>query len=111
MVAHSEAIDYVLGLVPFRGGDSGYVEVFGVLQLNVCAKGFIERFIDFLPSARPIGHRLFDADGFMALRALAEAVTGAIHLVPWPEPTYIGQFWPFHAVSFPQDTASTASIC
>jgi hypothetical protein len=38
----------------------------------------------------------------MALRALAEAVAGAIHLVPWPKPTSVGQFWPFHAVSFPQ---------
>jgi hypothetical protein len=73
-----------------------------MFELNVRAKCFIEGFIGFLPSARPIGHGLFDTDGFMALRALAEAVTGAIHLVPWPEPTYIGQFWPFHAVSFPQ---------
>ena len=73
-----------------------------MLQLNVCAKYFIERFIGFLHSARPIGHGLFDADGFVALRALAEAVTGAIHLVPWPKPTYVGQFWLFHAVSFPQ---------
>ena len=55
-----------------------------------------------LASARPIGHGLLDADGFMALGALAEAVTGAIHLVPWPKPTYSGQFWPFHAVSIPQ---------
>ena len=73
-----------------------------MLQLNVCAKCFIERFICFWPSARHIGLGLFDADGFMAVRALAETVTGAIHLVPWPKPTYIGQFWPFHAVSFPQ---------
>jgi hypothetical protein len=73
-----------------------------MLQLNVCAKCFIERFIGFLRSARPIGHGLFDADGFMTLRTLAEAVTGAIHFVPWPKPTYIAQFWPYHAVSFPQ---------
>ena len=52
-------------------------------------------------SARPIGHGLFDADGFIALRALAEAVTGAIHLVPRPKRTYIGQFWTFHVVTFP----------
>ena len=73
-----------------------------MLQLNVYAKRFIEPFIGFLPSARPICNGLFDADGFMAIRALAEAVTGAIHLVPWPKPTYVGQFWLFHAVSFPQ---------
>jgi len=73
-----------------------------MLQINVFPKCFIERFIGFLGSARPIGHGFFDADGFMARRALAEAMTGAIHLVPWPKPTYIGQFWPFHAVSFPQ---------
>jgi hypothetical protein len=68
-----------------------------MLQLNVGTKCFIERFIGFLPGARPIGHGLSDAQGFMALRAFAEAVTG----VPWPKSTYIGQFWPFHAVSFP----------
>jgi hypothetical protein len=39
-----------LFLVPFRRRDSGYVEVLGVLQLNVCAKRFIERFISLLPS-------------------------------------------------------------
>jgi len=38
----------------------------------------------------------------MTLRTLAEAVTGAVHFVPWPKPTYIAQFWPYHAVSFPQ---------
>jgi hypothetical protein len=76
-----------LGLVPFGGGHGGYVELLGMLQLNVCAKCFIERFIGFLPSAWPIGNGLFDADGFMALRALAEAVTGTIDLVPWPKPT------------------------
>ena len=72
-----------------------------MLQPDVRVKCFIKRFIGFLPSAWPVGNGLFDADGFMALRALAETVTGAIHLVPWPKPTYVGQFWPFHAVSFP----------
>jgi len=88
--------------VPFGGGNSRKVEFLGMLELNVCAKRFIEHFGGLLLSTRAIGHGLFDADGFIALRALAEAVTGAIHLVPWPKPTYIGQFWPFHAVSFPQ---------
>ena len=73
-----------------------------MLQLNVRAKRFVQRFIGFLPSARPVGDGLFDADGFIALRALAEAMTGAIHFVPWSKPTHVGQFWPFHAVSFPQ---------
>ncbi len=27
----------------------------------------------------------------MALRALAEAITGAIHFVPWSKPTRVGQ--------------------
>jgi hypothetical protein len=35
--------------VPFCGRDIGYVEVLGVLQPNVCAKGFIELFIGLLP--------------------------------------------------------------
>ena len=73
-----------------------------MLQLNVCAKCFIERFISFLPSAWPIGNGLFDADGFMALRALAEAMTGVIHFVPWSKPPHVGQFWCSHVHSFPQ---------
>ena len=91
-----------LGFVPFGGGHSGKIEFLGMLQLNVCAKCFIERFIGLFPGARPIGHGLFDGDGFIALRALAEPVTGAIHLVPRPKPTYMRQFWTFHAVTFPQ---------
>ncbi|GEM_PF-6408931 len=79
-----------LCLVPFGGRDSRYVEVLGVLQLNVCAKRFIERFIGLLPGTRSIGHGLFDADDLMALGALAEAVTGAIHFVPWSKPIYAG---------------------
>ena len=71
-----------------------------MLELNVRAKCFVEHLIGLLPSARSIGDGLFDADGFTTLRALAEAVTGAVHLVPWPKPTYIGQFWLLHAVSF-----------
>ena len=88
--------------MPFGGGHSGQVELLGMLQLNVCAKCFIERFIGFWPGTRPIGNRLFDADGFMALRALAKAVTGAIHLVPWPQPAHFRQFWLLHPASFPQ---------
>jgi hypothetical protein len=37
----------------------------------------------------------------MALRALAETMTGAIHFVPWPKPTHGGQFWLFHTSQFP----------
>src|ERR1035438_5455785 len=92
---------HTLGLVPFCGRDSGYVEVLGVLQLNVCAKRFIEHFAGLLLSTRSFGHDLFDADDLMALRALAEAMTGAIHFVPWTKPTNVGQFWLFHAPSFP----------
>ena len=73
---------HTLGLVPFCGRDSGCVEVLGVLQLNVCAKRFIEHFAGLLLSTRSFGHDLFDADDLMALRALAEAMTGAIHFVP-----------------------------
>jgi hypothetical protein len=38
----------------------------------------------------------------VALRAPAEAMTGAIHFVPWSKPTRVGQFWFFHVPSFPQ---------
>ena len=38
----------------------------------------------------------------MALSALAKPVAGAIHLVTWPKPTHVGQFWLFHDVRFPQ---------
>jgi hypothetical protein len=41
----------------------------------------------------------------MALRALAKAMTGAIHFVPWSKPANVGQFWFFHAPSFPQSEA------
>jgi len=62
----------------------------------------MEHLTGFLLSTRSIGHGLFDADDFMALRALAEAMTGAIHFVYWSKPTRIGQFWFFHYPSFPQ---------
>ena len=94
---------HTLGLVPFCGRDSGYVEVLGVLQLNVCAKRFIEHFAGLLLSTRSFGHDLFDADDLMALRALAEAMTGAIHFALWSKPTHVGHFWYFHVLSFPQD--------
>jgi hypothetical protein len=73
-----------------------------VLQVNVSAKRFVQHFTGFSQSTRAVGHGLFDADDFMALRALAEAMTRAIHFVLWPKPSHVGQFWPFHASSFPQ---------
>jgi hypothetical protein len=39
-----------LGLVPFCGWDGGQVEVLGVLQPNVSAKRFVERFTGFAQS-------------------------------------------------------------
>ena len=73
-----------------------------MLHLNVCAKRFIEQFIGFWLRILCISHGLFDADDLMALRTLAEAMTGAIHFVPWSKPTHICQFWFYHASSFPQ---------
>ena len=70
--------------------------ILGVLQLNVCAKRFIEHFSGFSLSTRSVGHGFFDADDLMALRALPEAMTSAIHFVLWSKPTRIGQFWFFH---------------
>jgi hypothetical protein len=32
-----------------------------------------------------------------ALRASAEAMTGAVHFAPWSKPTRVGQFWFLHA--------------
>ena len=90
-----------LSLVPIWGWDSGQVEVLGVLQLNVCAKRLVKHFTGFCVSTRAIGHRLFDADDLMALRALAEAMTRAIHFLLWSKPSRVGQFWLFHAPSFP----------
>jgi hypothetical protein len=76
--------------------------VLGVLQLNVSVKRFIEHFIGFWVGILWTGHCLFDADDLMALRALANAMTGAIHLVLWSKPTHVDQFWFFHADSFPR---------
>jgi hypothetical protein len=90
-----------LGLVPFCGRNRGQVEVLGVLQPNVCAKRFVEHFTGLSPGTRAIGHGLFDADDLMALRALAEAMTRAIHFLFWPEPSHVDQLWLFHALSFP----------
>ena len=81
---------------------SGLAGILGVLQLNVCAKRCIEHFIRFWLRILRIRDRLFDADDLMALGALAEAMTGAIHFVLWSKPTHVGQFWFFHADSFPQ---------
>jgi hypothetical protein len=92
--------------VVFRGLShdplSGLAEILGVLQLNVCAKRLIEHFTGFCLRILCISHGLFDADDLVALRALAEAMTGAIHFVPWPKPTHGDQFWFLHADSFPQ---------
>jgi hypothetical protein len=63
-----------------------------VLQFDVRAKRFIQRFVGLSQSTRSIGHSLFDADDLTALRALAEAMTGSIHFVSWPKPTCFGQF-------------------
>ena len=73
-----------------------------MLQLNVCAKLFIERSTCFSLSTRSISHGLFDADDLMALGALAETMTGAIHFAPWPKPTRVDQFGFLHTLSFPQ---------
>ena len=92
----------LLGVVPLCGRDSGYVEVLGVLQLNVCAKRFREHFSCFWLRIRCISHGLFDADDLMALRAFAEVMAGTIHFFLGSKPTHVGQFWFFHAPSFPQ---------
>ena len=81
---------------------SGLAEALGVLQLNVCAKHFMEHFIGFWLRILCICHGLFDADDLMALRALPEAMTSAIHFVPWSKPPHVGQFWYCHVPSFPQ---------
>ena len=62
----------------------------------------MKHFTRFCLGTRPISHGLFDADNLAAARALAEAMTGAIHFVPWPKPTRISQFGLFHIASFPQ---------
>jgi hypothetical protein len=82
-------------------------EILGVLQLNVFAKRFIEHLIGFWLRILRISHGFFDADDLKALRALAKAMTGAIHFLPWSKPSHVGQFWFFHADSFPQ----TGELC
>jgi hypothetical protein len=47
----------------------------------VCAKSFIDHFGGFWLRILCISHGLFDADDLIALRAFAEAMTGAIHFV------------------------------
>jgi hypothetical protein len=74
----------------FSHDPGGLAGILGVLQLNVCAKRLMEHFTGFSLSTRSIGHGLFDADDLMALRALAEAMAGAIHFVPWSKPTRVG---------------------
>src|SRR6202040_2033950 len=87
-------------LILIRGLGSVALGEVGMLQLNVYAKRLIEFFTGFSMSARSIGHGLFDADDLMALRALAETMTGAIHFAPWPKPTRVDQFRFFHILSF-----------
>jgi len=93
-------------LFVFRGlsddPSGGLATSLGVLQLNVRTKYFVEHFIGFWLRILCIGHGFFDADDLMALRALAEAMTGAIHFVPWSKPSHVGQFWYCHVPSFPQ---------
>jgi hypothetical protein len=76
--------------------------VWTVLKRNVRAKRSIEYFIGFWLRILCISRDLFDADDLLTLRALAKTMTGAIHFVLWSEPTHVGQFWFFHAFSFPQ---------
>jgi hypothetical protein len=71
-----------------------------VLQPNVCAKYSTKHFIGFSLRSLCICYGLFDADDLMALRALAEAVTCAIHFVPRSKPPHVGQFWRCHLPSF-----------
>jgi hypothetical protein len=66
----------------------------------VRAERLINHFTGFSLSIRSIGHGLFDAENLLAARALAEAVTGAIHFVLWPKPTRTSQFGLFHIQSF-----------
>lgn len=87
---------------PGRRFGLGSERVLGVFQLNVSVKRFIEHFSGFLVGILWIGYCLFDADDLMALRALANAMTGAIHLILWSKPTHADQFWFFHADSFLQ---------
>ena len=76
-------------------------EVLRVFQLDVRAEYLIEYFPGFLLRLPSIGFGLFDTDNLTALRALAEEMTGAIHFVLGAKPTHVGQFWFFHAHSFP----------
>ncbi len=80
----------------------GLAEILGVLQLNVCAKRFREHFRRFWLRIPCISHGLFDADDLKAFRAFTEVMTRTIHFFLGPKPTHVGQFWFFHAPSFPQ---------
>jgi hypothetical protein len=67
------------------------------------AERLIEHFVGCRLRILCIRHGLFDTDDLMALRALAEVMTGAIHFVLWSKPPHVGQFWYFHVpFSFPQ---------
>jgi hypothetical protein len=75
--------------------------VFRVFQLKVCAEELIEYFPGFLSRPLSIGFGLFDTDNLTAFGAFSEEMTGAIHFVLGAKPTHVGQFWLFHARSFP----------
>ena len=90
------------------GSDSA--GVLRVLQLNVCPKSIIKHVTGFSLSAWSIGHGLFDTDDLTALRALAEAVTGAIHFILWSKPTQAHQFWLYHNDRSPADCGSFVGL-
>jgi hypothetical protein len=72
----------------------------------VYAERLIENFAGFSESTRSIGHGLFDADDLTALRALAEAMTGAIHFRPLVQAS---PRWSIEAFSYRQFPTSRAS--
>jgi hypothetical protein len=47
----------------------------------------------------------------MALRTVAETMTGAIHFVPWPKPSRVDQFCIVHVLSFPHAEAEMLELC
>jgi hypothetical protein len=84
--------------------------VLGVLQLNVRAKRFVEHFIGFGLRILHIRHGLFDTDDLIALRALAETMTGAVHFVPRSKPTNVVQLWFFHIARLNSMSISANSV-
>ena len=99
--------DRSLSLCAVSDPGSGLAEIFGVLYFNVYTKRFMEYFSGFRLGVPCIRHGLFDADNLAAFRALAEAMTGVIHLYPRSKPIHISQFWCSHCSQFPADHSST----